>query len=364
VLDGVVHALAATEQRVSAHVWRRDGVTASGSSSLMLSEDEGETWTTHPLLLQDRYTETPLIDTRQGTLIAGTQNGIFRSADRGRSWTQTGPNSWNVALAADRGRWYAFEPGRQWTSTDGGLRWSESVMTIGGSPTPLSPSPFSSVFDAPDGRTAAVVSGMLTLSADRGSTWEPPGLDNRINALVRIDDVWYAATQDGVFRSSDLSSWVQCSAGLGSASGLVVTGEGDLLAGAFYDVVRSTDRCRSWWPLPTTGPRGRIAFLFRPAPDTVLSLGAGISLLDMPSRTWTQVKDEQELTITAAAEEDRGRYWMATAHGVYLLVLRDGTWQVWPMGLDGERITSLAVDPNGYLLAAVEGRGLFRASLP
>lgn len=34
------------------------------------------------------------------------------------------------------------------------------------------------------------------------------------------------------------------------------------------------------------------------------------------------------------------------------------------MGLDGERIVSLTVDPKGYVLASVEGRGLFRAALP
>jgi hypothetical protein len=34
-----------------------------------------------------------------------------------------------------------------------------------------------------------------------------------------------------------------------------------------------------------------------------------------------------------------------------------------PAGLDGS-ISALAIDPDGYLIAAVDNRGIFRARLP
>ena len=66
--------------------------------------------------------------------------------------------------------------------------------------------------------------------------------------------------------------------------------------------------------------------------------------------------------MTSAAV-GRGRYYMGTAQGVYMLTVDGKDWEVWPMGLDGERIVSLTVDPKGFVVASVEGRGLFRAAL-
>jgi len=95
----------------------------------------------------------------------------------------------------------------------------------------------------------------------------------------------------------------------------------------------------------------------------VLSIGGGIAHLNLTTRQWSYWKDATELTVISAAADSRNRYWLGTSHGIYVLVVDGSRWDVWPMGLDGERILSLTVDSNGYLLAAVEGRGLFRASI-
>jgi ligand-binding sensor domain-containing protein len=103
--------------------------------------------------------------------------------------------------------------------------------------------------------------------------------------------------------------------------------------------------------------------VFALSSDGVLSIGGGIAHLNLTTRQWSDWKDATELTVISAAADGRNRYWLGTAHGVYVLVVNGSKWDVWPMGLDGERILSLAVDSSGYLLAAVESRGLFRASI-
>ena len=93
-------------------------------------------------------------------------------------------------------------------------------------------------------------------------------------------------------------------------------------------------------------------------------MGDGIARLDVGTRVWTDVADAAGLDVTSAVADGRGRFWMGTAHGVYALMPDDHGWQIFPMGLQHEQITGIVVDRRGYLIAAVRGRGLYRAALP
>ena len=356
VFQGTFSTVAALDKRV----WL---MTLTGEGAvLMRSEDDGATWTAIPFLRELRLDARRLLHTTRGTLLAATTAGVFRSDDRGQSWTRTGFNQWDVTLATDGQRAYAADRSGVWRSQDAGMTWVRTPSTIGG----IAWSPGNQlmrVFDTGDGRTLAALERNLILSDDGGSTWKSSGLDKQVTSLVKVDANWYAATTEGVFQSSDLASWVECSSGLGTVGTLVATARGDLVA-VGNTTSRSIDGCRSWWAVPTgdshpyAGP-----FVFALPPDGVLSIGGGIAHLNLTTRRWTYWKDGGELTVTSAAPDGRGRYWLGTAHGVYVIVVNGSEWDVWPMGLDGERILSLAVDAKGYLLAAVEGRGLFRANI-
>jgi ligand-binding sensor domain-containing protein len=93
----------------------------------------------------------------------------------------------------------------------------------------------------------------------------------------------------------------------------------------------------------------------------LVMFGKGIAQLSAHDRDWT-VRAEGP-TITAFVRDDQGRYWLGTHEGVARLSVEDGKWQVIPIGLEGS-IAALAIDPSGYLIAAVDGRGIFRARLP
>jgi photosystem II stability/assembly factor-like uncharacterized protein len=355
VFQGSISTLTATERRISLTTSTREGAV------LMRSEDQGATWTAIPFLRELRLDARRLLDTTRGTLLAATTSGVFRSDDRGQSWARTGFNQWDVTLAADGQRVYAADRAGVWRSEDAGMTWFRTPSTVDGGAWSEG-NQLLHVFDTGAGRILAALERNLVLSEDRGSTWRSAGLDKQVTSLVKVGGIWYAGTTEGVFRSPDLASWVECSSGLGNTGALVATAGGDLVM-LSSTTSRSIDGCRSWWSVPTGTFPTAGPFVFALSSDGVLSIGGGIAHLNLTTRQWSDWKDATELTVISAAADGRNRYWLGTAHGVYVLVVNGSKWDVWPMGLDGERILSLAVDSSGYLLAAVESRGLFRASI-
>jgi len=92
-------------------------------------------------------------------------------------------------------------------------------------------------------------------------------------------------------------------------------------------------------------------------------LGAGVAQLALTERKWI-IRAQSRNDITALAKDDRGRDWLGTRGGGVLRLSTDRSeWRLIPAGLDGD-ISAIAVDPDGYLLAAITGRGIFRARLP
>ena len=69
------------------------------------------------------------------------------------------------------------------------------------------------------------------------------------------------------------------------------------------------------------------------------------------------------MRCTASPVKQRRRWYGSTRGGVLRLSIDGSAWRLTPAGLDGD-ILAAAADPDGYLLAAVAGRGMFRARLP
>ncbi len=187
---------------------------------IRVTHDGGKTWTELGESLRRKYTETIRVD--HGVLIAGTEEGIFRSDDRGRTWRRAGAAGFQILrieqsphdacfwLAAtqqgglfashDCGRTFensgniglgrnlydiAFDPttpGRialaGWgpgvvISPDNGKTWQERNAGLPGTAVT------SAAFDpAHPGRVfAAVHEQAVYVSEDSGVSWTPDGLD-------------------------------------------------------------------------------------------------------------------------------------------------------------------------------------------
>jgi photosystem II stability/assembly factor-like uncharacterized protein len=131
---------------------------------------------------------------RDSTLLAGTvEDGVFRSADRGRSWS-----SWNFGLldlnvfvldispayASDETLFAGTESGI-FKSTNGGRAWREVDLPIGFEPVlSLAVSPD---YANDDTLFVGTESKGLLVSTDRGRTWDVIGegtMMGPLNALV------------------------------------------------------------------------------------------------------------------------------------------------------------------------------------
>ena len=98
--------------------------------------------------------------------------------------------------------------------------------------------------------------------------------------------------------------------------------------------------------------------------DSVLGtivFGDGIAQFSATDQRWV-VRAKTPL-VNKLVRDARGGYWVGTREGVMRMTVDGTQWRLASTRLDGS-VSSLAIDPSGYLIAAVDGRGVFRARLP
>jgi hypothetical protein len=136
----------------------------STSQTFMVSRDRKD-W--------DRRSTLPMADfavdpTDPHTLLATTQDGVVRSTDGGRKWSQVAGAPTLVVLAwAEQGQLYGVSPdGTVQRSEDGGATWDEQG-SVGGQPEAIT-------VDVRDGRETLYVAAAdrgIVASADQGRTF-------------------------------------------------------------------------------------------------------------------------------------------------------------------------------------------------
>jgi photosystem II stability/assembly factor-like uncharacterized protein len=120
---------------------------------------------------------------------------------------------------------------------------------------------------------------------------QPHEMDGRVFAMDLSGDAWLASTAGGLFTSRDKGATWQGGPVMGVAGYLSVTAHGSLMAAARADgVVLSKDGGQSWWPLgiPIVLTRiHRVAF----SPDGTLWLGSreGVYFTRDNGKTWMWV---------------------------------------------------------------------------
>jgi hypothetical protein len=222
--------------------------------------------------------------------------------------------------------------------------------------------------------TAALYGSGIWRTTNSGSTWAPvaPQLGNTwVNSLL-IDPTlatrYFVATfGSGVFRSTNSgSTWSACSTtGLGSprVRALAITGGGMLVAATEAGVYKSTD-CANWTGansgLPAAGTSPVTALLVDPAVATTFYAGVdgvGIFKSSNGGTAWSAASTQPgNLRVTALALKPGGGNTLhaATLGGVHISTDGGLTWTSCATQPSNPAVLSLVTDAAGVLYAGTE----------
>ncbi len=182
-------------------------------------------------------------------IYAGTNSGIFRSADSGLSWTAVDSglvtpavmsltaSGGTIFAGTDSGIFLSANNGTSWTAVDSGL--TNSGITC---------------FAQSDGALFAGTKGGIFRSADNGTSWTAvdSGLANaRIWCLAAGGGAIFAGTDSGIFLSANNgASWTAADSGLPHSTvwSLAVSGNTVFAGTDGNGVYLSTDNGTSWSP--------------------------------------------------------------------------------------------------------------------
>jgi hypothetical protein len=156
---------------------------------IKVSHDRGVTWNDAGAGLHRKYTQAIRVDSRRsGFLVAGNEEGIFRSEDGGKSWKPAGAAGYQVLHIEqsphDPCFWLAAtQAGGLFVSTDCGVSFeSNGNLAVDRSIADIAFDP------ASPGRIAVAGWGIgVVLSEDRGKTWQAR------NAGLPAASVWSVA---------------------------------------------------------------------------------------------------------------------------------------------------------------------------
>lgn len=295
-----------------------------------------------------------------GLQFAGTDGGLYRSADGGATWKQvksfpTVIGVFNVLNAASGAILLGTSYDGLWRSTDNGNTFEQVLREIqvasmvrgfqgeiyaaicpegihistdeGGSwaPFALSGECISELFITSSGEFLAGIEGGIYGSDDGGQNWTFVELDN---AVVRSfaenssGDIFAASWDGGVFRSADGGqSWTEADAGFHYAKAIVTNPQDELFVGTDNGVFRSTDNGESWTQ-------------------------SGL----------------QRLWILSLAEHNGNIFVGTLGQGLFKTSDNGASWQETHMGIMNTRIASLTVSANGDVFASPRGGRIYRSS--
>jgi photosystem II stability/assembly factor-like uncharacterized protein len=183
-------------------------VYVAAETGLYFSEDFGETWKKLGLdvpvytVLPSRYTNA------DPTVFVGTADGLYKSADAGKTFAPTVLRGTPVTHIEWPGPALIVTTGSGvLVSEDGALSFTSGTGLPEGTPHGLAVSSF---FAKDPVLFTAVGSAGVFRSADGGRTWSPAGLEGHsVRDLVWLGPILYAATDEGLFRSDDAGKkWV------------------------------------------------------------------------------------------------------------------------------------------------------------
>jgi photosystem II stability/assembly factor-like uncharacterized protein len=313
---------------------------ATDRSGILASEDGGTGFEASNTGFSQRQVSALLADSRShGTLYAGVINdkiygGVFSSSDEGRTWKQQsdglrGRDVFVLAQSSD---------GTVLAGTSDGIFRLDGTTWVA-----------ANVVAASDPAVPAKARAHGRHTRGRYRTpeakpQEPQEIQGRVTALAASDDAWYAATVHGVFRSRDgAKQWDQVLAPHDASSffrdgeylALAVSGQ-TVFAGRREGIMVSHDAGATWRAVPL--PEGLTALAtLALTPDGSLWAGGreGVFYTDNGGQSWTPLRRLPVVAVNSLAWNPAlDRLIVTSGEGtvIYAVDPHERNWQWWNTG--------------------------------
>jgi len=309
---------------------------------LFISSDGGATWTSQPEMRGQSIRALAVAPSDAKVLVAGTLEGVFRSADSGAHWQRISPEDSKEiheieSLAVDptdpdtiyAGTWHLA-----WKTTDGGANWTSIKQGI------IEDSDVFSILVDPTQPLVVYLSACSGIykSVDGGEKFvKAPGIPSnarRTRVLMQDPnhlDTVFAGTTEGLYRTDDAGKlWTQ-------------TTSPDVIVNDVY--VDPADPRRV---LLATDRQGVLAS--NDGGDSFLPSNSGFSARQVTA----YVADAQHaatLYVGVVNDKESGGVFVSHSGGL--------SWSQVSGGLDGHDVFSLGQAPDGAILAGTE-HGIYR----
>ena len=305
----------------------------TAGTGIFRSTDNGTTWV--PADSSHNWVSALTID-NIGDIFAGCMpGGIYLSTDRGVSWQarDSGLTSmWVYALAASRnGSVFAGTANGVCRSTDNGTHWTSINAGMGDS----------SINCLNVDESSHVLCGTqnaLYLSTNNGDTWTKTDLPtNQVTSIVTIPNggIFVGTFQEGVYHSTNYgATWTQMNGGFlyPSLVSLALDSTGHLLVGSMgSEVYRSVNSVTSVHRPESPKPQACILYQNYPNPfnpTTVISFElpaeslVSMRVYDLLGREIAVLMHEKKQAGSFQLVFDASKYRLST--GIYILVLKAG----------------------------------------
>lgn len=191
------------DPRCNSIAFNRSGVMAYNYDGQVYQKMSAASWL--PIYTNfKKQTLRTIFETSDGTVFIGSDNGLYKSTDKGQSWNPVQKQGWVMEMVESDGVLIATGQKGIMRSTDKGEHW-EWVISEGG---------VGIAVERIKGGFAAISfnsrinSRRLHISLDKGKTWQAidaelqPSLS--LSSIKQIGNYLICGHPDGIFRSSDL----------------------------------------------------------------------------------------------------------------------------------------------------------------
>lgn len=361
------------------------------NGDVYVSGDDGKNWKRLSTIRTWVQVYQLAQDPENGDLLyAATEEGLFSSRDRGRTWTflPLGPSSPAScrAIAIDPWKSSTLYAGTReegiYKSTDGGTTWQ---ARNNGSDTTLATA---EVFDLkvdpgkPDAVVAALWGVGIVRSTDAGTTWDrlTRGFSRLSSTTTHLlihpknsGSLLYATDAGTIARTTNGGeTWSVTRKDDEARRVLTLSADPNnpenLFAGTESGLLRSTDFGNSWMnvPLGIPGPPALCAVGGTGGQTRLFAYGAGLGVMASPNlgETWTRADaDLGGATVTVVTTDPGGNdLYAASGRALLRYDNQAGTWTAATSGLSGGNITSVSFDSdNPSILFATTTGSAFKS---